>query len=269
MVELLLLSWNILAPCLVRKEWYPTLYDLAADHRTRVALITLSIASLRPDICMLQEAQEDMIPVLVQNLGDDYLYQFAPNNPSECMIGTGLLVLIRKDWKFASEAKVANGILDPERGAAIQIITLPSQNIHLVNMHLDYEHHTPQAKLVQKRCTDLLNSSHPVAVMAGDMNAERTDYDNFGWIGYEDVFGSSSPLEKVPTYYPDPASGYPCGAVDHIFYDRKQVELIESSKAWNSTDRTLNDALQQLGSDHIYVSAHFKFSPTESEIMCE
>ncbi|CAF4048935.1 unnamed protein product, partial [Adineta steineri] len=35
MFDLSLISWNILAPCWVNKDWYPSLYELAIDSKTR------------------------------------------------------------------------------------------------------------------------------------------------------------------------------------------------------------------------------------------
>jgi endonuclease/exonuclease/phosphatase family metal-dependent hydrolase len=254
-----LLSWNILAPCWVNREWYPTLYDVAADHQTRINTITAHISSLGHDVIMIQEAQEDTIPLLKEKLGDGYLYEFAPNNPTAASIANGLLVLIRKDWKYASEATITNGIVDPERGEAIQIITIASKKIHLVNLHLDYFHSALQAKLVKDKCNEMLGTTHPMAVMAGDLNAETEKCDEFQWIGYEDAFRETTEDARISTYYPDPKQEARSLAIDHIFYDPGQVILVEHGKAWDTSDRSLEDALKQLGSDHIYVWAVFNF----------
>jgi len=70
--DLSLLSWNILAPCWVFKEWYPSQYDLAADDQTRLKLIIAHIRSLGCDIVLIQEAQEDQLYLFKELLGDDY-----------------------------------------------------------------------------------------------------------------------------------------------------------------------------------------------------
>jgi endonuclease/exonuclease/phosphatase family metal-dependent hydrolase len=254
-----LLSWNILAPCWVKREWYPALYDTAADHRTRINKIASHISSLGHDVTMIQEAQEDTIPLLKEKLGDDYLYEFAPNNPTAASIKNGLLALICKDWKYASEVKITNGILDPERGEAIQIITIPSKNIHLVNLHLDYVHRALQAKLVKDKCNEMLDTVHPMAAMAGDLNAETDECDKFEWIGYEDAFRETTEDTRIPTYYPDPTGDQRGLAIDHVFYDPDQITLSQHGKAWDTSDRSLEDALKEFGSDHIYVWTLFNF----------
>src|SRR5438094_10454330 len=96
--DLSLLSWNILAPCWVLKEWYPSLYDLAADNETRLKLIIEHIRSLGHDIVMLQEAQEDQLDLFKEILGDDYLFEFVSNNPTPALKANGLLTLIRKNY---------------------------------------------------------------------------------------------------------------------------------------------------------------------------
>lgn len=40
-----LMSWNILAPCWVNKEWYPSMYQLANDHEKRMEKISSEISS--------------------------------------------------------------------------------------------------------------------------------------------------------------------------------------------------------------------------------
>ena len=59
MVDLSLMSWNILAPCWVEKVWYPSSYKLAADYQTRINKILSEICLHNCDIVFIQEAQED------------------------------------------------------------------------------------------------------------------------------------------------------------------------------------------------------------------
>ncbi|CAF4642552.1 unnamed protein product, partial [Rotaria magnacalcarata] len=67
---------------------------------------------------MIQEAQEDTIHLLEEKLDGNYLYEFSANNPTAASIPNGLLTLIHKDWKYFTEVKIINGILDCERGEA-------------------------------------------------------------------------------------------------------------------------------------------------------
>ncbi|CAF0971013.1 unnamed protein product [Didymodactylos carnosus] len=180
-------------------------------------------------------------------MGDDYLYEFASNNPTSAPNANGLLTLIRKDWKYTSEVTVTNGILDPEKGEAIQIITIPSKNIHLVNLHLDYIQRASQAKMVKDKCNELLGAIHSMTVMAGDLNAETEECDKFDWIGYEDAFRESIEGARIPSYYPDPKHGLRNTAIDHVFYDPNQVTLIQHGKAWDALDRSLEDSLKLFG----------------------
>ncbi|CAF3791138.1 unnamed protein product [Rotaria sordida] len=257
--DLSLMSWNILAPCWVEKEWYPSVYDLAADYETRIKTIASNISSRNCNVIMIQEAQEDMIPFFQEELGNDYLAEFAPNNPTPSPIGNGLLTLIHKDWKYAKEAKIINGILDRERGDAIQIVYIPSKNIHLVNLHLDYICPLPQAKIVKNKCNELLGTSRSMSIMAGDMNADKYVYEQFEWFEFKNVFNESNTDIIIPSYYTDRHDEETNISIDHIFYDPKQVTLIKYGKAWNVQDRSLEDALRTFGSDHIYVWADFNF----------
>ena len=260
--DLSLLSWNILAPCWIYKEWYPTpaLYDLAADEQARLKLIIDHISSLRHDIVMLQEAQEDRLFLFKEKLGDDYFFEFAPNNPTPSPKANGLLTLVRKDYAYASEIKIINGILDLERGDAIQIIEIPSKSLHLLNLHIDFFHRVVQAKMIYDRCNTLLGTTHSIALMAGDLNAEVKDHYEFEWVGFENVFSESSKYAHIPTYYGDP--GYwENMMLDHILYDPHRLEPLTHGKAYATADHTLEDAFKQFGSDHIYVWATFRFRP--------
>ncbi|CAF1683249.1 unnamed protein product [Adineta ricciae] len=73
--DLSLLSWNILASSWVYKEWYPSLYDLALDDRTRLELIVSHIEKLAYDIIFLQEVQEDQLYLFKERLSNDYSYE--------------------------------------------------------------------------------------------------------------------------------------------------------------------------------------------------
>jgi endonuclease/exonuclease/phosphatase family metal-dependent hydrolase len=257
--DLSLVSWNILAPCWVLKQWYPTLYDIAADDQTRLELIIAHIRSLARDIVMIQEAQEDRLPLFKERLGNDYDFEFISNNPTRSSKANGLLTLIRKNYSYASEIKITSGILDLQRGDAIQIITIPSKNIHLLNLHLDFHHRVAQSKMIQDRCDALLGTRHEITLMAGDLNAEIQDQLEFEWFGYEHVFSESSKNARIPTYYGDPEY-WSNMILDHILYDPNRLELIEHGKAWDTHDRTLEESLKEFGSDHIYVWATFRFS---------
>ena len=228
--DLSLMSWNILAPCWVKKEWYPSFYDLAADYKTRIKKITSNISSRNCNVVMIQEAQEDLIPLYKEKLGENYSFEFAPNNPSASSISNGLLTLIHKDWKYANEAKVINGILDPDKGEAIQIIAIPSRNIYLVNLHLDYLQPLPQAKMVKDKCKQLLGTSSNISIMAGDLNSEKDTYEQFQWIEYKNVFDESTKDAIIPSYY-DLHNQESNRSLDHIFYDPNQVTLIEYGKS--------------------------------------
>jgi len=35
-LEFSLTSWNILAPCWITQDWYPSLYHLASNHQKRI-----------------------------------------------------------------------------------------------------------------------------------------------------------------------------------------------------------------------------------------
>ena len=85
---------------------------------------------------MIQEAQEDLLSSLEIGLDGDYLFEFAPNNSSLSTETNGLLTLIRWKCPHASQIQVINGILDSERGEAILIVSIPSKNRRLVNVHL-------------------------------------------------------------------------------------------------------------------------------------
>jgi len=257
--DLSLLSWNILAPCYVFKEWYPSQYDLAADDQTRLKLIIPHIRSLSFDIVIIQEAQEDQLYLFKELLGDDYFFEYISNNPTPVSKANGLLTLIRKNYSYASEIKITNEILDLKRGDAIQIITIPSKNFHLLNLHLDYQHRVEHAKMVQDRCDALLGTRHSITLMAGDLNTEIKDQHEFEWIGYEHVFSESSKYAHIPTYYSDPKYIWSNMIIDHILYDPNRLQLIEHGKAWDTPDRTLEESLKKFGSDHIYIWATFRF----------
>ena len=257
--DLSLLSWNILAPCWVNQEWYPSLYDAAADYKTRLEMISDRIFSLGHDVVFIQEAQEDRIPLLKARLSDAYSFDYVSNDPTTASVGNGLLTLIRKNWKYASEAKIIDGILDRERGEAIQILCISSKQIYLVNLHLDYIHHALQATMVHKRCEELLGSAQSISIIAGDYNTETEECTRFQWTGYEDTFQASNEKVTIPTYYPDANQGERNTAVDHVFYDPTQLQLVQYGKAWDLPDRSLADSLKELGSDHIYVWARFNF----------
>jgi len=234
-LDLSLMSWNILAPCWVKKEWYPSWYELAADYQTRMEKILSKISSSNCNLIFIQEAQENLLYLFEQKLTEKYFYQFAANNPSASSIKNGLLTLVEKNWKYSNEIKIINGILDPIKGEAIQIIQIPSRNLHFVNLHLDYIDSIPQAKMVTEKCNQLLGISTVISIMGGDLNAKKIVYDQFQWNRYKNIFNESNEEDIIPSYYPNPSNkeSNTCTSIDHIFYDPNQVTLIESGKAWN------------------------------------
>ena len=264
--DLYLLTWSILAPCWVSQAWYPSLYELAANDQDRMNKVTNQIISLMPDVVLIQEAQEDTIPLLKRKLGQTFFFHFTSNNPTSASIANGLLTLIRMDWTYSSKAIVLDDILDPETGEAIQIMTIPSENIHIVNLHLDYANGIYQGKIVKDKCQKMLNTVHPVTIMAGDLNATIDDvYDRFEWNNFKAIFRESVEDIQIATYYPDPSRISINTAIDHIFYNPLQIKLIDSGKAWNNPNASVKDALTQLGSDHIYIWATFMFCQSSAD----
>ena len=260
--DLWLMSWNILAPCWVAKEWYPALYDLAADHPTRLSTIITHILSLHCDVIFLQEVQDTVLVQLEEKLRHRYTFQFVANNPTSSSEANGLLTMIRKDWKHASEVTIIEGILDPQEGEAIQIVQIPSKGIHLVHVHLHWVHRLAQGKTVLRRCEELLGDQlhhYPIALVAGDLNGDNAVCQQFGWSHLKDALEESDQSEQIPTYYPDPSTVEGCTAIDHIYYDCTQVKLLDHDRAWQLTRGSLADALKLLGSDHIFVWAKFDF----------
>ena len=51
--DLSLMSWNILAPCWVNEEWYPSMYQLAKDSQKRMEKILSEISSCSSDVVMI------------------------------------------------------------------------------------------------------------------------------------------------------------------------------------------------------------------------
>lgn len=253
-----LLSWNILAPYWVRSEWYPTLFHHASQHNDRFKKISQKIKSLNFDVVLIQEAQEDVIPLLKETLNDDYYFHAAWNDPKIQSVRHGLLTLIRKQWYFAPNTTVHHDILDPELGEAIQIIHISDENQNIVNLHLNYDAPLFQGKLVLPKCRDMLNQSESPTILAGDLNSKLETVRQFGWNEYQDVFGNNS--ITIPTYYPDPEFGLTNAAIDHIFYDNQKLKLLQYGKAWSTLNGTLHQALKELGSDHIYIWAKFELS---------
>ena len=258
--DLSLMSWNILAPCWVEKQWYPSLYELADDYQTRINIIIEKIILLNCDIVFIQEAQENLIDLFKEKLNENYLFEFASNNPFHSTFSNGLLTLIKKNWIYSKETKIINGILDQEKGDAIQIIHIPSINIYLLNLHLDYIDPLPQAIIIQEKCQKLLGYPIQISIMAGDLNAEKYLYEQFQWIDHLNVFDESIKDNIIPSYYADPKEENDFNqSIDHIFYDPNQVRLIQCGKAFDQKDKTLQDAFTLFGSDHIYVWANFNF----------
>lgn len=253
-----LMSWSILAPCWVNKEWYPSMYQLANDHQKRMEKICSEICSCHCDVVMIQEAQEDLLPSFEMKLGEKYFFQFAANNPSTSSIPNGLVTLIKKDWIYSKEVKMINAILDPNKGEAIQIVHIPSKDLFLVNLHLDYMDSLLQAKMVKEKFHHLTNSMASITILAGDLNAEIDLCEKFQWIGYQNVFDQTNKDHLIPSHYPDPLNNEKGNvAIDHIYYDLNRVLCVQSGKAFDRNDQSLEDALQIFGSDHIYIWAHF------------
>ncbi len=260
MFDLSLMSWNILAPCWVKKEWYPSLYHLANDYQMRMDIILSKILSLNCNIVMIQEAQENLLHLIQEKLGEKYFFEFTQNNPSASPIANGLVTLIDKNWIYAKEIKIINGILDPIKGEAIQIIHIPSKNLSLINLHLDFIDPVSQAKMVKDKFHQLTGSTNSISVLGGDLNATKDRYDQFEWIGYKNIFDESNKDEIIPTYYPDQSNNKRCNtSIDHIFYDPNVVQCLQSGKGFDRKDQTLEDCLRILGSDHIYIWANFNF----------
>ncbi|CAF3957704.1 unnamed protein product, partial [Rotaria sordida] len=84
----------------------------SADYQTRMNTIASQISSLNCNVTILQEAQENIIPSLKEKLGDNYLYQFAPNNPISASVANGLLTLIKKDKITFFDIILNSNILD-------------------------------------------------------------------------------------------------------------------------------------------------------------
>jgi endonuclease/exonuclease/phosphatase family metal-dependent hydrolase len=262
--DLSLMSWNILAPCWVKNDWYPTLFTVASDYHTRLSTIVSYISSCQHDVITLQEVQEETMSILEEMLSNNYTLQFAWNNPTDSSNANGLATLIRKKWRYASEVQITNEILDQIEGEAIQIITIPSKGIHLVNLHLNWIHRLAQAKVVLRRCRYLLGDSYNIAIIAGDLNAEIQETTEFQWNHMQAVFQELTDETKIPTYYSDGLCTVKGQAIDHIFYDSTQVQLIKSGKAWDVQHGSLADILKLFGSDHVFVWAVFDFSQKSS-----
>lgn len=202
--------------------------------------------------------QEDFLHLFQMKLGEKYSFQFTANNPSASSIPNGLVTLIKKDWIYSKEVTMINGILDPIKGEAIQIVQIPSKNLFLVNLHLDYMDSLSQAKMVKETFHQLTNSMVSMTILAGDLNAEIDLCEQFQWIGYENVFNRTNKDHRIPSCYLDPLNNQKGTlAIDHIYYDPTKVSCIQSGKAFDRNDRSLEDALQIFGSDHIYIWAYF------------
>lgn len=254
-VDFSLMSWNVLAPCWVHQDWYPSLYHLANDHQSRFQLIFQHIISFNCDIVFLQETQQNLLDLFKEKLDDKYFFEYAPNNPTSSSISNGLLTLIKKDWIYTKEIELFNEILDPIKGEAIQFLHIPSKNLYFVNLHLDYLDPSSQLNLIKKRSLQLFNQSSSISLLAGDFNRNMSDCDQFPLNEYKYVFDQS-----IPTYYPDPSSKQSNSSIDQIVYNRNQLKLIESGQAFDTNDRKSKDSLVMYGSDHIFIWAKFNFT---------
>lgn len=248
-----LMSWNILAPCWVKEDWYPSLFHLANDHKRRIELIFENIISLNCEIVFLQETQQNLLNLFEEKLGDKYSLEYSPNNPTSSSISNGLLTLIKKDWQYAKQIQIFNDILDPIKGEAIQFICLPSKNLILTHIHLDYLHSLSQLKLIKTKFYELFNRSSSISLLAGDFNKTMFNCEQFPSDEYELIFN-----EKIPTYYPDPLTKQSNSSVDQIIFNKNQLKLIQSGQAFQTNDRSLKDSLTIYGSDHIFIWATFK-----------
>lgn len=258
--DLSLMSWNILAPCWVKKEWYPSSYDLASDFSGRFNKIISRINSLNANIIMIQEAQEDYLYLFKEKLNENYLFEYTKNNPSQSLHSNGLLTLIEKKWIYSNKIKIYNGILDSIKGEAIQLIHIPSHDLYFINIHLDYIDPLSQIKLINNKSYELLGKECSISLIAGDFNSEKYLYDQFQLFEYRNVFDETEKNKIIRSYYADSSNNQVKNpSIDHIFYDPKQLELIESGKAWNELNKTLQDSLELFGSDHIFIWAKFYF----------
>lgn len=254
-IDFSLMSWNILAPCWVQKDWYPSVYHLASDHEKRLNLIFDNIIALNCDLIFLQETQADLLSLFQEKFGEKYLFEYAPNNPTSASLSNGLLVLIKTDWIYTKEMKIFNGILDPIKGEAIQFLHIPSKNLFFINVHLDYLDSLSQLNLIKKKFGQLFNQSTVVSLLAGDFNRNMSDCDQFPSNEYGYVFD-----QTVPTYYPDPATKQSNSSIDQIIYHKRRLKLLESGQAFQTKDQSLEDALRLFGSDHIFIWAKFQFT---------
>ena len=257
--DLSIMSWNVLAPCWVKQEWYPYQFEAASDHGKRFSTIVSHLTNLPHDIIILQEVQENMYTRLKESFDEMYTFDFAPNSPTTCSAANGLLTLIRKDSSNTSDVHVINGILDDNEGEAIQIIAIPAKNIYVANLHLHWMHRVSQAKMVLNRCNELLGTTQSMTILAGDLNAEIEETRLFDWNNLVNVFQGERRNFTIPTYYPDTVLREDGRGLDHIFYDPQKFTLIRYQKAWNVRNGSLADTLATFGSDHIYVRAEFNF----------
>lgn len=254
-----LLSWNILAPCWVRAEWFPKDFQQANQHDERLKKITEQIRLFDGDLVFLQEAQEDTIEKLRENFAEIYEIHVAWNSPSESSIKNGLAVFIRKSDRILSSALVFSGILDETLGESIQIVRIDSLKLNLINVHLNYLQSSIQGSKVLKKSKEILGENeNQISLIAGDLNCEKAQVEKFQWTKLRNVFHESIECNEIHSFYPDPGMDLKSSAVDHIFYDPNQLELLSHGKAWSKPDGSLRKALEEIGSDHLYVWANFR-----------
>ena len=127
------MSFNLLARCWVKPEWFPGVDVKTLVWEARVALNLKTITDAAPDVVCMQEVDEHSYPILKEKLAKAgyHLTDLAANHPSSAAVKNGTATAYSaKRWSQQPDTSMLIG------GMGTSILNLPGFPL-IVNIHLD------------------------------------------------------------------------------------------------------------------------------------
>ncbi|KZT05970.1 Endonuclease/exonuclease/phosphatase [Laetiporus sulphureus 93-53] len=186
-----IMTWNLLAQCLVRRELFPTSDCLKASQRE--PMLHHEILSLEADICCLQEVDrlERLLPVL-EEAGYEHVYAAGPRKKHGCLIAYRKDAYILTDQRlieYDQQEVHEEGSETARRGSSfrtrniaslvrLQKVASPSTGVVVATTHLFW--HPLQAAILLREVVRFREDGHPETrqwpcLIAGDFNFTPED----------------------------------------------------------------------------------------------
>lgn len=235
------MSFNVLASCWVKPEWFPGLDASILNLETRVALNVKAIVARQPDIVCLQEVDANSHP-LFETLLQQHGYAITPlskNEPSSSPIANGTAIAYR--CNFVDTLSFLNSrALD----VGIGLISL-ARNWILVNVHLDRQEYGGSQQLPVLLKTLLEHNSNSTYLVVGDTNIKQHDLADV----LQTIVPNGNVVHLTPSFSACFAQHQPAITIDHAMLlpgnpenTLRDIAACEN----NDSEQVLRDTLVEL-----------------------